>query len=73
MVYSALNDIGWARNYLEKAQHALCLLSDLSESNALTVQIAIDYMMEANAKFLYSAEKSLGKTRQDIENEPERE
>lgn len=67
MVYSALNDIGWARIQLEKAQHALSLLSNLSEDNVLTAQIVSDYIMEADAKFLYGAEKALDKARQDIE------
>ena len=72
MVYSALNDIGWARDRLEKALHALVLLSDLNESDSTTAQIAIDYIMEANAKFLFNTKKTLDKARQDIEAGKER-
>ena len=67
MVYCALNDIGWARDYLGKALHALSLLSNLNESDSMTAQIVSDYIMEANAKFLYSAEKALNKAREDME------
>ena len=56
-IYSALHDLELARQSLEKALCALAHCNGWGKDQM--VNIAVDYLMEANARFLYQVEKRL--------------
>lgn len=54
-LFAVLHDIGLARSYLDEA---LTAVYAIDKDNRFS-EIAVDYIMEANARFLYAAEKKL--------------
>lgn len=58
-IYSALHDLGLAKQSLEKALCALAHCNGWGKDQM--VNIAVDYLVEANSRFLYQVDKHLSR------------